>query len=176
LITTIGGRPLQGFPEHEARLRQGPLRRVDQQHDAVDHRQRSLDLAAEIGVARRVHDVDQEILVVDCRILRENRDPTLALQIGVVHRALGDALVVPKRPALMQQRIDQRGLAVIDVGDDGDIPSMRVGHAAVGRGRRRAVGAGGHLVSIRGSGLSAVGPPVPRAKDHAGSLTGNRMI
>jgi epoxyqueuosine reductase QueG len=40
----------QSLAEHEARLRQRAFGRVDQQHDAVDHRQRALDLAAEIGV------------------------------------------------------------------------------------------------------------------------------
>ena len=36
----------------------GPFDRVDQQQHAVDHRQHALDLAAEVGVAGRVDDVD----------------------------------------------------------------------------------------------------------------------
>ena len=43
---------LERLAQHEPRLRQRALRRVDQQHDAVHHRQRALDLAAEVGVAR----------------------------------------------------------------------------------------------------------------------------
>jgi response regulator of citrate/malate metabolism len=42
---------LQRLAQHEAGLRQRTLRRVDQQHDTVDHRQAALDLAAEVGVA-----------------------------------------------------------------------------------------------------------------------------
>ena len=38
--------------EDEARLRQRALRGVDQEQDAVDHGERALDLAAEVGVAR----------------------------------------------------------------------------------------------------------------------------
>ena len=36
----------------------GPFARVDEQEDAVDHRQRPLDLAAEVRVPGRVDDVD----------------------------------------------------------------------------------------------------------------------
>ena len=43
---------LERLAEHEARLRQRALGGVDQQQHAVDHRERALDLAAEVGVAR----------------------------------------------------------------------------------------------------------------------------
>ncbi len=43
---------LERLAQHEARLRQRPFARVDEQEDAVDHRQPPLDLAAEVGVAR----------------------------------------------------------------------------------------------------------------------------
>jgi hypothetical protein len=43
---------LERLAQHEARLRQRPFRGVDQQEHAVHHRQRPLDLAAEVGVAR----------------------------------------------------------------------------------------------------------------------------
>ena len=54
---------LERLAEHEPRLRQRALRRVDEQEHAVDHRQRALDLAAEVGVARRVDDVDLRVAV-----------------------------------------------------------------------------------------------------------------
>ena len=44
--------------QHEARLRHRPVERVDDEQHAIDHAQDALDLAAEIGVARRVDDVD----------------------------------------------------------------------------------------------------------------------
>ena len=43
---------LERLAQDEARLRQRPLGGVDEQQDPVDHRQRPLDLAAEVGVAR----------------------------------------------------------------------------------------------------------------------------
>jgi hypothetical protein len=33
----------------------------------------------------------------------------------------GDALVVAEGAGLLEQLVDQRGLAVVDVGDDGDV-------------------------------------------------------
>ena len=54
------GQPgLERLAQHEAGLRQRPLGGVDEQQHAVDHRQRPLDLAAEVGVAGRVDDVDR---------------------------------------------------------------------------------------------------------------------
>ena len=119
--------PLERLAQHEPRLRQRPFRRVDEQHDRVDHRQRPLDLAAEIGVARGVDDVDQGVAVVDGGVLGQDRDAALALEVGVVHGALGDALVAAERAALAQQAVHEGGLAVVDVGDDGDIAPKRVG-------------------------------------------------
>ena len=59
LTTTIGCRPsFSAFMRDEPRLRHRPLDRVDQQQHAVDHAEHALDLAAEVGVARRVDDVD----------------------------------------------------------------------------------------------------------------------
>ena len=54
---------LERLAQHEPRLRQRPLGRVDEQEHAVDHRQPALDLAAEVGVARRVDDVDLHVAV-----------------------------------------------------------------------------------------------------------------
>jgi hypothetical protein len=48
----------EGLLGHEARLRHRAVHRVDQQQHRVDHRQHALDLAAEVGVARGVDDVD----------------------------------------------------------------------------------------------------------------------
>ncbi len=50
---------LERLAQHEAGLGERPLGGVDEQQHAVDHRQRPLDLAAEVGVARRVDDVDR---------------------------------------------------------------------------------------------------------------------
>ncbi len=109
---------LERLAQHEARLRQRALARVDQQQHAVDHRQAALDLAAEVGVAGRVDDVDLRPAVADGRVLGENRDALLALEIARIHDAILHVLVLAERAGLPQHRVDQRRLAMVDVGDD----------------------------------------------------------
>ncbi len=112
---------LEALSEDEARLRQRALGRVDEEERAVRHEQRALDLAAEVGVARGVDDVDLHVLVTNARVLREDRDPALALEIVRVHHAFGDDLVFAERARLAKHVVDQRGLAVVDVRHDGDV-------------------------------------------------------
>ncbi len=117
------GQPrLERLAEDEARLRQRALARVDEQQHAVDHRQRALDLAAEVGVAGRVDDVDLRVAVADGRVLGEDRDALLALEVHRVEHALGDVLVLAERAGLPEHRVDERRLAVVDVRDDRDLP------------------------------------------------------
>ena len=124
---------VQRLAQHEPGLRQRPLAGVDQEHDAVDHRQAALDLAAEVGVARGVDDVDRHALrrgragVVHRGVLGEDRDPLLALQVTGVHDPLADdlGLVRGERAGLPQHRVDQRGLAVVDVRNDRDVAQVR---------------------------------------------------
>jgi hypothetical protein len=122
---------LERLAQHEARLRQGALRGIHQQHHAVDHRQAALDLAAEIGVAGGVDDVDRHgnvgvgAVVGDRSVLREDRDALLALEIVRVHRALFDVRVLPERAGLAQHGVHEGRLAVIDVRDDRDVAEVR---------------------------------------------------
>ncbi len=67
------------------------------------------------------------VLVVDRRVLRQNGDAALALEVRVVHRPLGDPLIRAEHAALMQERVDERRLAVVDVGDDRDVAPKRIG-------------------------------------------------
>ena len=57
-------------------------------------------------------------------VLREDRDALLALEVTRVHDALGDVLVRPERAGLPEHGVDERGLAVVDVRDDGDVPQV----------------------------------------------------
>ena len=65
----------------ELRLRQRPFGGIHQQHCTVDHVENALDLTAEVGVARRIDDIDARTVPDDGGILGEDRDPTLALEI-----------------------------------------------------------------------------------------------
>ena len=125
--------PLEGLAQHVSRPWQRSFRRVDEQQHAVDHRERPLDLAPEVGVARGVDDVDERVAVVERGVLREDGDAALALQVGVVERALRDPLVRAERAALRQKHVDERGLPVIDVRNDGDVAPVGIGDCLSGR-------------------------------------------
>ena len=133
---------LQRLAEHEPGLRQRALGGVDQQGDAVDHRQPALDLTAEVGVARGVDDVDEQVLAADRGVLREDRDALLALQVHRVHDPVLDRALVDRvgvvGTALQQHRVDERGLAVVDVGDDRDVADLLAPEQAGGGGHAGA--------------------------------------
>ncbi len=123
----------QRLAQHEAGLRQGPLGRVDQQQHAVDHRQPTFDLTAEIGVARGVDDVDDGhaavgVLAVHGGVLRQDRDALFLLEVTGVHQSL-DCIVtaMSQGTGLPQHRVDQGRLPMVDVRHDGDIPKIHAG-------------------------------------------------
>ena len=104
LTTRITGRcASSALRKHEPRLRQRPFARVDEQQHAVDHREAALDLAAEVGVAGRVDDVQRHVAVPHRGVLGEDRDALLALEVVRVHDALGDVLVGAEGARLPQQ-------------------------------------------------------------------------
>ena len=115
---------LQRLRHHEFGLRQRTFGRIHQNDRAVHHVEDAFDLAAEIGMAGRIDDVDAHILPDDRGHLGEDGDAALTFEVVGIHRALGDALVLAERARLLQEPIDQRGLAVVDMSDDGDIAKL----------------------------------------------------
>jgi hypothetical protein len=111
-------------------LGQRPLGGVDQQQDAVGHAHHPLDLAAEVGVAGRVDDVDLDAVDGHGDVLGEDGDAALALQVvGVEDQAVLSALelvelFLAKQAGLAQHVIDQRCLAVVNVSNDGYIANV----------------------------------------------------
>ena len=63
-------------------------------------------------------------VVLDGRLLGEDRDALLALEIHRVHDPVDDRLVGAKHAGLPEHRVDERGLAVVDVGDDREIAQV----------------------------------------------------
>ena len=169
--------------EDVAGLRERALGRVDQQQHAVDHEQAALDLAAEVGVAGRVDDVEADAVDVDRRLLGEDRDALLALEVARVHDPVDDRLVRAEGAGLAEHRVDEGGLAVVDVGDDRDVAEVvadgggRVGGTSrVGvvawRSRRCRSWAGevSHMPSFRANGRPSQAPPLrswPEGLDQA---------
>ncbi len=109
---------------HELGLRHRPFGGIDQHQDAVDHAEDALDLAAEIGVAGRVDDVDADALPHHRGAFGEDGDAALALELVGIERPLHHLLIGAKGAALAQELIDQRRLAVIDMRDDGDVADV----------------------------------------------------
>ena len=112
------------FLRDETRLRHRTVHRIDEQEYAVDHGQDPFDLAAEVGVSRRIHDIDAPAFPADRRILGQDRDAALAFQIIRVHYPLRHDRPFTQGVGLLQQSIDQRGFAVIDVRDDRNVANV----------------------------------------------------
>ena len=119
---------LQRLLQHEARLRHRALGGVDQQQDAVDHLENTLNLAGEVGVARGIDDIDLVIFIMNGGVLGQNRDAALALEIARVHHAVGHDLVFAVHTALLQHFIDQRRLTVVDMRDDRNVSDLVLRH------------------------------------------------
>ena len=132
---------LERLADHELGLRHRAFGGVHQHDRAVDHREDALDLAAEIGVAGGVDDVHAGVFPKHRGRLGENGDAAFLFEIVRVHDALGDPLVVAEGAGLLEQTVDQRGLAVVDVGDDGDVAQFHGANqlsADAGKGQRTA--------------------------------------
>ncbi len=143
---------LQGLAEDELGLRHDAFLGVDQQQAAVDHAEDPLDLAAEVCVSGGVDDVDPGLDAVLAGphhrgALGQDGDAPLPL-LGIgVHGAVHRGLVGAEGAGLGEQPIDHGGLAMIDVGDDGDV--------AQGHGRNRWEGS--RSVAGRGRGRPSRG-------------------
>ena len=102
---------------------------IDQNDRAVGHADDTFDLAAEIGVARGVDDVDFHALVGEGNVFGENGDTALALEVVAIEHAFVIKLAGAELAALLENAIDERRLAVIDVGDDDDVADVGAAHA-----------------------------------------------
>ena len=125
---------------------------VDQHNRAVHHVQDAFDLAAEIGVSGGVDDVDPHVLPQHRGAFGQDGDPALLLQLIPVHRPFRDVLVVAEGAGLAEQLVDEGGLAMIDMGDDGDVADLHDG--LVEKGAR----AGGRThLGLRGFRAAGIG-------------------
>ena len=122
--------------QDESGLGHRALDGVDEEEDAVDHVEDALDLTAEVSVSRCVDDVDLGVLVRHSGVLGEDGDAALALEIVAVHDARLDLLVLAEDLGLREHRVDEGGLAVVDVRDDGDVADV----VALLQVRRRRLG------------------------------------
>ena len=131
----------EGLLEDEVGLGHGAFLGVDEEECAVGHLEDTLDLAAEVGMSGGVDDVDGVVLVAEGAVLGGDGDAALALEVIGVHEALLDLLVVAEAAGELEESVDDGGLAVVDVRDDGDVADFVLLHVlrwGEGEGNRSA--------------------------------------
>ena len=114
----------QGLLGDEAGLRHGPVHGVHQQQHGIGHGQDALHLAAEVGVAGGVYDIDTVAVPFQGRILGQYGNAALAFQVIGIHDPFRGVLARGQGAGLAQQLVDQGGLAVVYVGDDRDVADL----------------------------------------------------
>ena len=126
LVDDDDGRQVAGqrLLQHVTGLRQRTFGGIDEQEHTVDHGQGALDLAAEVGVAGGVDEVDLDTLPVDGSRLGEDGDATLALLVVGVHDAVDHRLVGREGTRGAQERVDEGGLSVVDVRNQRDVTDL----------------------------------------------------
>ena len=93
-------------------------------------------------MARRVDNIDARLVPNHRGRFGENGDAALFFQIAAIHQPFIDRLIVAKQAGLLQNRVNERGFAVVNMGDNGNIAKI----FCRGEGHERAF-------SILGSGL-----------------------
>ena len=105
---------------NQERPRDAPI----QQQDTVHHVHHALDLTAKVGVPGRIDDIDLHAAIGDRRVLGDDGDAALALEVAPIHDALAHVLVGAKDVALLKHPVHERRLAVVDMRDNGDIADL----------------------------------------------------
>ena len=80
----------------------------------------ALDLPAEVGMPRRVDEVQAHAVPPDRCRLCEDRDAALALLVVRIEHSIDEVLVGTEDAGGAQHRVDQGRLAVVDVRDERD--------------------------------------------------------
>ena len=115
---------LHGLAQNEFCLRLRAVVGVHHEQNTIHHFHDALDLSAEVGVAGSIHDIHMVILPAESGVLGADGDAFFPLQIHRVHHALIRFLVGTEGSRLLEKLIHERCLAVIDVGDDGDVANI----------------------------------------------------
>ena len=121
---------LERFAKHKSGLGKWTFRGIDQENDPVDHLQPALDLATEVRVAWCVDHVDDDRAlstrpgIVDRGVLRQDCDALFFLKVIGIHHPVDEFAMRGECASLAKHLIDESGLAVVDVGDDGNVSDV----------------------------------------------------
>ena len=75
-------------------------------------------------MARRVDNIDARLVPNHRSRFGENGDAALFFQITAIHQPLIDRLIVAKQTGLLQNRVNERGFAMVDMSDNGNIAKI----------------------------------------------------
>jgi hypothetical protein len=112
--------------QHVADLGQRAFAGVHQQHDAIHHLEGALHFPAKIAMAGRIDNVDFDSVVTHAGDLGEDRDAALTFQVVGIHDALHVLLMRAEDAALVEHGVHEGGLAMVHMGDDGDVANAGV--------------------------------------------------
>ena len=143
LITTIGRILLANASSERTWSAELAFKGVDEHKGTVGHLKRTLDLATKVGVTRGINNVDFGGAIIDSDVLREDGDPSLSLKVIRVENTIAEKLAGPELSGLFEHGINQRGLTMVDVGDDRHVADI----VATGHGVESARVSGGPVTS-----------------------------
>ena len=126
LIDTYDNRQIQFqcFTQNEFGLRHRALVCVYQKDNAVYHLKNTLYLAAEVRMSWCIDNVDLGAVVINSRILGQNRDTSLTLNIVRVHDTIDYFLIGTEYTALAEQLVYQRRFTVVNVSDNCNVSDI----------------------------------------------------
>ena len=131
---------LDGLAKNKSRLRHRAFKGIHHKKYGIGHFQHPLHLAAKIRVARRVDEVDLDVLPCGTYILGKDRDAAFSFQVVVVEDEFARVFAFVDDVALVNDLVDKGGFAVVDVGDDGHIADSAHELGVCGRKGRTLVG------------------------------------
>ncbi len=102
-------------------LGHGAVNGINHQQHAIDHAHDSLNLTAEISVARGVHNIDIVVVPFQGRVLGQNGNAPFFFLIVGIHDPLAIELLPIQGAGLAQELVYEGSLTMVNVGDDGDI-------------------------------------------------------
>ena len=123
-----------GLAQHKSRLWHGPLKSIHHEEHSIGHFQHALNLAPKVRVTGGVDEVDFDIVPRGADILGQNGDAPLAFEVVVVEDEFASVFSFVNDVALVDDLVDEGGLAMVDVGDDGHVADSA--HEVGGCGRK----------------------------------------
>ena len=110
--------------QNKTGLRHRAFKGIHQKQNAIHHFEHPLHLSAKISVTGRVDNIDFYALIVSRRILGQNGNATLPLQVVVIHDPVGNLLIFAKYAALLEHFVHQGRFSMVDMCDNRNIPQI----------------------------------------------------